>query len=192
MVARATLIARTLAYTARPMTTSTATANSTGSMIASSLALSLRYTDDLVKTIPAERFCEMPTKDMNHPAFCVGHLAIYANRVLEMIGRADLKIAMPFGDEHFKNGAPCVAQDGRYPSKDVICDTFTKGWSNVLKALPEVDDAVFARENPAEGRFKEMFPTVGGAVNFLCGGHNMMHLGQISTWRRAAGLGSAH
>jgi hypothetical protein len=37
-----------------------------------------------------------------------------------------------------------------------------------------------------------MFPTVGGAVNFLCGGHNMMHLGQISTWRRAAGLGSAH
>jgi hypothetical protein len=179
------------------MTTATATPASsttagTGALIASSLALSLRYADDLVKTIPAERFCEMPTKDMNHPAFCVGHLAIYANRVLEMIGRADLKIAMPFGDEHFKNGAPCVAQDGRYPSKDVLCDTFDKGWRTVLAALPTVDDAVFARENPAEGRFKEMFPTIGGAVNFLSGGHNMMHLGQVSTWRRAAGLGSAH
>ena len=171
--------------------TTTATSVGTGALIASSLALTLRYAEDLVGTIPAERFCEMPAKDMNHPAFCVGHLAIYANRVLEMTGRADLKIAMPFGDEHFKNGAPCVAQDGRYPSKEVICDTFFKGWRTVLAALPSVDDAVFSRENPAEGRFKEMFPTVGGAVNFLAGGHNMMHLGQISTWRRAAGLGSA-
>lgn len=174
-----------------PMTT-TATTAGTGALIASSLALTLRYSEDLVKSIPAERFCEMPTKDMNHPAFCVGHLAIYANRVLDMIGRPDLKVAMPFGDEHFKNGAPCVAQDGRYPSKDVIYGTFAAGWGRVLEALPHVDDAVLARENPAEGRFKEMFPTVGGAVNFLCGGHNMMHLGQISTWRRAAGLGSAH
>lgn len=171
--------------------TTTATSAGTGALIASSLALTLRYAEDLVGSIPAERFCEMPTKDMNHPAFCVGHLAIYANRVLEMTGRADLKIAMPFGDEHFKNGAPCVAQDGRYPSKEVICDTFFKGWRTVLAALPSVDDAVFSRENPAEGRFKEMFPTVGGAVNFLAGGHNMMHLGQVSTWRRAAGLGSA-
>ncbi|MFZ9880767.1 MAG: DinB family protein [Phycisphaerales bacterium] len=174
------------------MSTATATATTVGPMIASSLALSLRYAEDLVKTIPADRFCEMPTKDMNHPAFCVGHLAIYANRVLEMCGRADLKLAMPFGDEHFKNGAPCVAQDGRYPSKDVLYGAFVAGWGRVLEALPTVDDAVFTRENPAEGRFKELFPTVGGAVNFLCGGHNMMHLGQVSTWRRAAGLGSAH
>ena len=179
-----------VAATLAAMTT-TATSAGTGALIASSLALTLRYAEDLVGSIPAERFCEMPTKDMNHPAFCVGHLAIYANRVLEMTGRADLKIAMPFGDEHFKNGAPCVAQDGRYPSKEVICDTFFKGWRTVLAALPSVDDAVFSRENPAEGRFKEMFPTVGGAVNFLAGGHNMMHLGQVSTWRRAAGLGSA-
>lgn len=174
----------------RAMTT-TATTAGTGALIAPSLALTLRYAEDLVKSIPAERFCEMPTKDMNHPAFCMGHLAIYSNRVLEMLGRADLKISMPFGDEHFKNGAPCVAQDGRYPSKDVICETFFNGWRAVLAALPTVDDAVFARENPAEGRFKEMFPTVGSAVNFLCGGHHMMHLGQLSTWRRAAGLGSA-
>lgn len=174
------------------MTTAAPVSTTIGPMIASSLALSLRYGEDLIKSIPAARYCEMPTKDMNHPAFCVGHLAIYANRVLEMVGRADLKVSMPFGDEHFKNGAPCVAQDGRYPAKDVIEGTFFSGWRAVHAALPTVDDAVFARENPAEGRFKEMFPTVGDAVNFLCGGHNMMHLGQISTWRRAAGLGSAH
>ena len=163
-----------------------------GNIIASSLRLSMRYADDLTKTIPAERFCEQPTADTNHPAFCIGHLAIYANRVLEMIGRADLKVALPFTDEHFKNGAPCVAQDGRYPSKAVLCEAFTAGWGKVLTALPTVSDEVFSGENPAGGGFKTNFPTIGDAVNFLCGGHQMMHLGQVSGWRRATGLGSAH
>jgi hypothetical protein len=36
-----------------------------------------------------------------------------------------------------------------------------------------------------------MFPTIGGAVNFLLVGHVQMHLGQVSTWRRVMGLGSA-
>lgn len=81
------------------MTTMTSAASGTGSstrtigpIVASSLALTLRYAEDLVKTIPDERFCELPTKDMNHPAFCVGHLAIYANRVLDMVGRSDRKV----------------------------------------------------------------------------------------------------
>ena len=160
-------------------------------MIATSLAYSIMYAEELVKTIPAERFCEQPTADMNHPAFCIGHLAIYSNRVLELLGCPERKIPMPFGDEHFKNGAPCVAQDGRYPSKQVIVDTYLAGWRAVLAALPNVDDSVFASEHPAEGRFKQMFPTIGDVTNFLCGAHQMVHLGQLSTWRRAAKLGSA-
>jgi hypothetical protein len=42
-----------------------------------------------------------------------------------------------------------------------------------------------------EGRMKELFPTVGAAVNFLVVGHTQSHLGQISVWRRLMGLGSA-
>ena len=61
----------------------------------------------------------------------------------------------------------------------------------VAKALETAPDSVFAEENPAEGRFKEMFPQKGGAITFLCIGHMQMHLGQVSTWRRVMGLGSA-
>ncbi|MEY4102879.1 MAG: hypothetical protein RL461_81, partial [Planctomycetota bacterium] len=43
----------------------------------------------------------------------------------------------------------------------------------------------------AEGVFKERFPVLGQAVLFLCNNHQMMHLGQISAWRRVMGLGSA-
>ncbi|MSR41301.1 MAG: hypothetical protein EXS10_05290 [Phycisphaerales bacterium] len=168
-----------------------ATTRPLGAVIADSLHVTLHYGGEILKSIPAERFCEVPINDINHPAFCVGHLAIYANKVFELIGRADLKVAMPFGDEHFKNGAPCVAQDGRYPSKEVLVGTWTKAWTAVANALPEVDDKTLAGENPMEGRMRERFPTVGSVVNFLCAPHNMMHLGQVSSWRRVAGLGSA-
>jgi hypothetical protein len=37
----------------------------------------------------------------------------------------------------------------------------------------------------------ERFPTLGSVHAFYCGGHIMMHLGQMSAWRRMMGLGSA-
>ena len=165
--------------------------NAMGAMVADSLRLTLHYGEEILKSIPAERFCEIPLNDMNHPAFCVGHLAIYANKVLEIVGRPELKVTMPFGDEHFKNGVQCVAQDGRYPSKDVIVGAFRDAWTVVLKTLPQVSDTTMRQINPMEGGMRERFPTAGSVVNFLAGPHNMMHLGQVSTWRRAAGLGSA-
>ncbi len=59
----------------------------------------------------------------------------------------------------------------------------------VAEALVNVSDDVFAGENPAEGRFKEMLPTIGATVNFLMNNHPMAHLGQVSAWRRAMGMG---
>jgi hypothetical protein len=41
-----------------------------------------------------------------------------------------------------------------------------------------------------EGRIKEIFPFVGLAINFMLNNHNMMHVGQVSAWRRAMGLPS--
>ena len=162
-----------------------------GSYVLSGLNIGLGYADALTKTIPAEKFAQFPAKDVVCPAFYLAHLAIYPHRALGMLGRPDLVVPNPAGwDDRFKAGVE--AQPGEYPSKDEVMAHFNAGYRAVAKALETAPDSVFAEENPAEGRFKEMFPTVGGAVNFLCGGHNMMHLGQISTWRRAAGLGSAH
>jgi hypothetical protein len=38
---------------------------------------------------------------------------------------------------------------------------------------------------------RELFPTIGSVQAFYCGGHMMMHLGQMSAWRRMEGLGTA-
>ena len=68
---------------------------------------------------------------------------------------------------------------------------FFDGYKHVLSKLPEVDDTVFSKPNPSGGRGAELAPTVGGMVAFLLTGHPMSHLGQVSTWRRCMGLGSA-
>ncbi|NBX35903.1 MAG: DinB family protein [Planctomycetes bacterium] len=160
-----------------------------GAALAPSLRMTLGYADELVRTIPAERFSHMPAADINSPAFCIGHLSIYAARAGEAMG---VKIVpAPSGwMDLFKNGAPCVDRAGHYPAKDELVAEFSRGWSEVAEALPAVSDAVFAAPNPVAS-LAQRLPTTGALLAFLCLAHNMVHLGQISAWRRVVGLGSA-
>ncbi len=163
-----------------------------GTAIANSLDLALVYTEALCKTIPADKFAHMPGKDFNSPAFNIGHLSIYPVRLLGLLNRAELAPLNPAGwEDLFKAGSPCVDEPARYPSKDALLEHYYKGYRACSAALRTVNDSVLAEPNPAEGRFKEMFPTRGGAVIFLAAGHPQSHLGQISMWRRVMGLGSA-
>jgi len=160
-----------------------------GSAIAPSLRMTIGYADELVRTIPADRFSHMPCADMNSPAFCIGHLAIYASRAGEAMG-VKIEPAPSGWMELFKNGAPCVDKAHHYPPKDVLVAEFGRGWGAVADALPSVPDAVFAAPNPVAS-LAQRLPTTGALLTFLCLAHNMVHLGQISAWRRVVGLGSA-
>lgn len=170
--------------------TTTATAPLVVQTIVPAAELVLRYADQLVQTIPADSFARMPMKDLNSAAFNIGHLSIYGDRICGMLGRQDLVTPLPYSADLFKAGAPCLDQPGLYPEKDVLVATFFERQRRAIEAFRGTTDAALAAENPAEGRFKEMFPTVGGAVAFLLGGHVAMHLGQVSAWRRVMGLGS--
>ena len=148
------------------------------------------FAEKLVNDIPAQQFAHMPHPTMNHPAFCIGHLSLYPNRVFNIIGQPKLIKEKPGYPELFQAGVACVEQDGRYPHKDEIVSYFMERYNAVATALASVPDEVLQRENPMEGRMREIFPLVGIAVNFLTNNHLMMHLGQVSAWRRAVGLGS--
>lgn len=150
----------------------------------------LSYAESLAKDIPASTFGHMPHPNMNHPAFNYGHLSLYPDRLLGMIGHPqDAKEKAGWADL-FKAGVPCVEQDGRYPGKDEIVAHYVERYGAVIKAVESLPDEAFARENPMEGRMRELFPFVGQAVNFMLNNHTMMHLGQVSAWRRAMGMGS--
>ncbi|MBX3355723.1 MAG: DinB family protein [Phycisphaeraceae bacterium] len=168
----------------------TATQPRLASLIVPSLRMSLGYAQQLVRDIPAEKFAHLPAKNINHPAWCLGHLAIYAERTLELIGRADLAAPDQRFVEAYKAGTPCVEGPSNLPKEEIV-RRFETRWAVVADVLPGVPDERFFTENPMEGRMKELMPTIGAAVIFLVGPHHMMHLGQISTWRRLIGLGSA-
>lgn len=150
---------------------------------------SIEYGELLAKDIPAERFCERPHATINHPAFVYGHLALYPNRVSELLG-APAVIELPEGYAGlFEAGVPCADDSGQHPAKDEIMQLFLDGHRKACEVISTADLAAFGKENPID-RMREVFPTIGIAINFLMNNHLMMHLGQVSSWRRAVGLPS--
>lgn len=154
---------------------------------------SLNYADILLKGITHDRFARKPQGfDTNNPAFVYGHLAIYPERVFDLIGRPELARPDQRFIDLFSAGKPCLDDpDARiYPAMDEIIARFRTRYEALLPVLAETSDEPFARINPNE-KMRDRFPTVGAAVNFLISGHMMIHLGQVSAWRRCMGLGSA-
>ena len=72
-----------------------------------------------------------------------------------------------------------------------MTDLFFKGYRAALEALKVTPDEVFQRPNPLGGAMAEKFPTLGSMHTFYVGGHIMIHMGQMSAWRRMEGLGPA-
>ena len=170
---------------------------SLGNLVADSLQVSLGYAERLLKDIPAVRFARYSAPGgvavaSNHPAFVYGHLGLYAPKILQQIGHPAPPVPEHF-EIRFSKDATCADdEDGDlYPPRDEIVEFFVEGHRMVMAALRSTRDDVFQQPNPAEGRMRELFPTIGSVQAFYCGGHMMMHLGQVSAWRRMEGLGAA-
>jgi hypothetical protein len=174
-----------------PAATATTTTPNIAHYITPCLLRGIGFAERVLADIPAEKFASCAVTGANHPAFIVGHLSLYPNRIFTMLGRTDLIVDRPGWAELFQQGSVCVEDAAKYPPKDELVKAFLDGHRKVAEVLPTISDEVLARDNPLEGRMREIFPQIGSAVNFLCTSHLMMHLGQISTWRRAIGLGSA-
>jgi hypothetical protein len=129
----------------------------------------------------------------NHPAWVLGHLSIYQQRVMQLINKPAGATALPPRfEELFKNGSPCLDDpDGKiYPSMDEITGFYFKACKEAHLALSHTTDEVLMLPNPNE-QSRARFATVGIACSFLTCGHHMVHLGQVSAWRRMMGLPSA-
>ena len=160
-----------------------------GNFLAHALEKTTGYAKVLLTDIEPDSFAHMPMPNFNHPAFCYGHLALYPNLWFDFLGRPEEKIEIPFDEALYQQGAECVEQDGRYASMEEITSTFFAVHKRALEVLPTVDASVFAQELPEGTRYRDFFGHVGNALTFMTGPHLMMHLGQVSMWRRAMGLG---
>lgn len=168
-----------------------------GNVIADSLGLSLIYAERMLKGVQPERFGRLAAPGgtpvvSNHPAFVYGHLSLYAPKVLVQLGHPAPAVPELFELGFSKDAACRDDVDGDlYPPMDEVMVFFREGYRMVTGALRSTPDDVFDQPNPAEGRMRELFPTIGSVQNFYCGGHIMLHIGQLSAWRRMEGLGPA-
>lgn len=170
---------------------------SLGNCIADSLELCLGYSERLLKDVTPQQFARFATPggvmiDSNHPAFVFGHLSLYAPRILAQLNLESPVIPDGF-EAAFSKDAKCVDDPSgtTYPAMDAVVKFYFDGYRAAISALRSVSDNVLQQTNPLEGRMATLFPSLGSLQAFYCGGHMMMHLGQISAWRRMAGLGAA-
>jgi hypothetical protein len=169
-----------------------------GAIISNTGKATLWYADRLLDAIDARRFALKPRGpedeiDTNHPAFIIGHLAIYPSWLVGMLG-ADAGPAAVTDSfkSHFAHTATCESDpDGtKYPPMEEIVHKFREAHLYLFGVLESTDDSLFDQPFPNE-QMRDMFPTIGKGCDFMVGAHIMNHLGQLSAWRRCFGMGSA-
>lgn len=160
------------------------------------------YAELILKDVRAQQFARKPrfetpgggtVVDTNHPAFNFGHLALYPHRAFSLTGASGAHIEAPAAwQDLFKAGAPCLDDPSGtiYPAMNVLTEAFFKHHKAAVEHIRSVGDDVLAGVNPNEAA-RSRFPTVGAAVGFLLHGHVMVHMGQLSAWRRCFGMPSA-
>ena len=173
--------------------------NTIGNIIADSLSLGLGYAERLRSDIAAAQFARFARNGddvivSNHPAFVYGHLSLYPARIIEQLGEdASAWSASEAFNAVFSKDATCKDDpDGSiYPAMEEIVTKFTSSYEAARDVLRAADDEKFHATNPQGGRMQELFPTLGSMHAFYAGGHFMIHMGQLSAWRRMIGLGAA-
>ncbi len=168
-----------------------------GNIIADSMDRSLSYADQLLGGVTAERFARFATPGgviiaSNHPAFIYGHLSLYTAKIHTDLGLEAPSVPAGF-EAVFSKDAVCEddAEGTVYPPMGLIIDFFFDSYRLTSKALRQTEEGAFEKPNPMGGRLLEIFPTIGSMHAFYGSGHMMIHLGQMSAWRRMEGLGSA-
>lgn len=154
-----------------------------------------QYSEDLLKSIPDEMYARKikvngKVLEALHPAFHIGHLATYPQKILTLLQQDITAVAHPKEwDEIFIKGSTCYDDPDNtiYPVRAEIEKQFFASHDKLLEIVPAVPDEVFFEQNPFEAS-RARFETAGQFAAYLLGAHIMTHLGQLSTWRRCAGL----
>lgn len=126
-----------------------------------------------------------PRPLMNHPAWILSHLNIYQPIIVSMLERR------PFPDpaEHpFGPKSEIADPNLQYAPRLTLIADYARMHAEVEAALRAADPATLADPNPLE-RWRAMHPTVGDMLVTLVVKHESTHLGQLSAWRRAMGMG---
>jgi hypothetical protein len=145
----------------------------------------LGYARRLVADVDDARFADQPAPGLNHPAWLLGHMAVVSDVGLGLLGRP--RETPRLWKVLFGTASTPRADRDVYPSKDELWSAYESGHQRLTAAV--VDAAPEAMEAPHPVDFlKPGLATVGDLVAHILTTHEALHLGQLSSWRRHAGL----
>ena len=149
---------------------------------------SARYALALLDDVADGQMLLRPGENINHPAWILGHVCLYHPIVAPLL--AGQPFADPADDPLFGfNGMGPQADPHLYGSKSSQVRRFVDGHELVAQTLMNctIEDL---RRPPSLPRWSETYPTVEFMLPDLLLHHESLHVGQLSIWRRAAGLPS--
>lgn len=146
------------------------------------------FLDGLLAGIPDDKLAEQPVGITNHPLWQIGHLASSTGTAIKILGGSSA--IDDAWREKYGHGSTPVADAAAYPSKSELIQTLDTVRPLAIAALESASDELLNAEAEMD-RIRERFGTNGNFIAFLMTGHETFHLGQLSSWRRAIGLGSA-
>lgn len=155
--------------------------------IANQLATQRAKTIENLRALPPHRLTDQPAHIVNHAAWTLAHLHFADRLLLSILGHGQLDVHLM---RHFGPGSTpqpnLEAWHKQFKDLNHAIDTLAQGHAAALDAVRSlcVDDlARPTKEEPA----RAMFPTLGDVLSYFLW-HEGYHAGQLSQWRRAAGL----
>jgi hypothetical protein len=146
----------------------------------------LAYAQALTDDLTDQQMILRPGGNMNHPAWILGHIGAYHQVVLDLL--AGRPVNDPKNDPLFGFAGHGPLDDlSKYGTKQSIVDRLADGHEKVARALLAAPPEAF-KCPPTLERWAKVYPTVEFMLPDLLLHHESLHLGQISIWRRAAGL----
>jgi hypothetical protein len=146
----------------------------------------LHYALALLEDLSDEQMVLRPGGNMNHPAWILGHVGIYHPAAVHLLA------GEPFDDPKddslygFAGRGPLDSLS-IYGDKQRIVARFAEGHERVAQALLDAGPEQFL-QRPSLERWARAYPTVEFMLPDLLLHHESLHIGQLSIWRRAAGL----
>ncbi|MEQ8211927.1 MAG: DinB family protein [Lacipirellulaceae bacterium] len=152
-----------------------------------------RYAEALLEDVTDEQMVLRPGEPdnphrMNHPAWILGHMSLYYPIVPALLAGEAFDDPADHDLFGFRGRGP---QDdvSLYGTKESQLERLSTGHEQVAQALLTASEDQLNRR-PSLPRWAEMYPTVEFMLPDLLLMHENIHIGQISIWRRAAGLPS--
>ena len=149
------------------------------------------YLRKQMQDIPADRIDDVPADGLKAPRWLLGHLAEGHQYLVNYLGLDD---SMPeIWVQAFAPGTPSSAPYGlddasQLPSADELLDYISRTQQPISEAAAKTPLESLSDPHGIELLDGTGFHTQADLVAHLLSSHYAFHLGQLSLWRRAAGI----